>query len=490
MTLDHQQKQTMNIVMITFWTQFSTYALNAILILFLTRPLLQKGLGFSQADAYSFLGISNATGYLMPILGGYVADNLLGLRRSILLGSILLAFVYLFIMLSGYVIPIYGQHAFIATYALVPACGSLLMGTSSGMVTRIYGDDVARAKIAMTYYYMAINVGALLAIFIAPTLLDSRFGPLSVLALTFFGKSIAALNFAYRYKIYDSIATPLDQQPLTRSVILKVVAYFFTIYIFSLCAYNFVSLFSVIISLGCASAMAWFVTQTLFLKGESRLKQLVACLLIFEAIVFFIIYNQMNSTLILFAQQNSDGNFFGLKLSPAQYQLLNPLLIILIGSQLSKFYCRFPHFYIPYQFAAGAFLAGLGLLFLSLACFQSTTGIINGNFIALTYIFITFAELFVSAIGLSMIGLYCHPQTLGFAMGAWYLGTSISNILSGKIAHLVALPSQDIPALQSISLFSHYYFSIGAVTLIIALIMLILAFFIQRLFIKKKIAFA
>lgn len=490
MTLNIQQKQTLNIVMITFWSQFSSYALNAILILFLTRPLLEQGLGFSQADAYSFMGISSATGYLMPVLGGYVADRLLGLRRSILLGGLLLAVVYLLIMLSGYFIPIYGREAFIATYALVPACGSLLMGTASGMVTRIYGDDVAHAKTAMTYYYMAINIGALLSIFIAPSLLDSRFGPLSVLAVTFFGKSIAALNFAYRYKIYDSIATPLDHQPMTKSVVLKLFTYLISIYIFTLCAYNFVSLFSIIISIGCVTAIGWFLAQSLLLDAEARLKQLVACFLIFEAIVFFIIYNQMNSTLILFAQQNSDANFLGFTISPAQYQLLNPLLITIIGSQLSKFYHRFPNFYIPYQFSVGTFLAGFSLLILAFASFNTTTGLINGNFIALTYIFITLAELFVSAIGLSMIGLYCHPQTLGFAMGAWYLGSSISNILSGKIAHFVALPSKETSPLESISLFEHYYFSIGIVTLISALIMLILAFFLQRLFKQKNISFA
>jgi proton-dependent oligopeptide transporter, POT family len=490
MSLNIKQKQTLNIVMITFWSQFSSYALNAILILFLTRPLLEQGLGFSQAQAYSFMGISNATGYLMPILGGYVADRLLGLRRSILFGGCLLAFVYLLIMLSGYFIPIYGREIFIATYALVPACSSLLMGTASGMVTRIYDEDIAQAKVAMTYYYMAINVGALLSIFIAPSLLDSQFGPLSVLALTFIGKSIAAINFAYRYRIYDAIATPLDRQPLTWSTITKLILYLISIYMFTLCAYNFVDLFSIIISIGCIGAMSWFLIQTLFLESTARLKQFIACLLIFEAIVFFIIYNQMNSTLILFAQHNSDSHFLGISVSPAQYQLINPLLIILIGSQLSKFYHRFPRFYIPYQFAIGTLLAGLALLTLAFASFNTQTGLINGNFIAITYILITLAELFVSAIGLSMIGLYCHPQTLGFAMGAWYLGSSISNILSGKIAHWVALPEKSTLATESISIFSHYYFSIGIIAVFAAILMLFVAFFLQKLFAKRKIGFA
>ena len=104
--------------MITFWSCFSTYALNTILILFLTRPIIAQGLGYNQAKAYAFIGISQATGYLMPVLGGYIADRILGLRRSILLGSILVALSYLLVMLSGHTIAIHGDFFFLAAYAL------------------------------------------------------------------------------------------------------------------------------------------------------------------------------------------------------------------------------------------------------------------------------------------------------------------------------------------------------------------------------------
>ncbi len=190
-----RQKQTNNIIFITFWSQFSVYALNTVLILFLTRPILAQGLGYDQAKAYAFIGISQAANYLMPMLGGYMADQVVGVRRSILLGSFMLAAAYLLVMLSGYTISSYGDHLFLAAYAFIPATNSLLMGTASSLVSHIYSDDAIKAKSAMTYYYMAINIGALLATIIAPELLNSRFGPLSVLALTFIGKSIAALNF-------------------------------------------------------------------------------------------------------------------------------------------------------------------------------------------------------------------------------------------------------------------------------------------------------
>ena len=480
-----QQKQTTNIIMITFWSQFSVFALNTILILFLTRPMIAHGLGYNQAKAYAFLGISQATGYLMPILGGYMADSVLGLRRSILLGSVLVALAYLLVMLSGYTIPTHGDFLFLAAYALLPASNSLLMGTASAMVSRIYSDDCVKAKSAMTFYYMAINVGALLATMVAPALLDSPYGPLSVLALTFVGKSIAALNFAYRYPLYDNVACGKDERPLSSSAMLRLTGYFIALYAFTLFAYSHITFALITISLGCAVGIIWFLIKTFRLSGESRYKQAVAALLILEAIVFFVIYNQMNSTLILFAKNNSDLHLLGFVISPAQYQMLNPLLIIAIGLQLPRFYQRFPRFSIPWQFACGTLLAGISLLFIACAARFDNQGLINGNYIAVTYILITLAELWVSAIGLSMIGLYCDNHALGFAMGTWYLASSLSNTLSGRIAHWVAIPDNITSPIQSLAIYQHYYQNMGVIACLFGIAMLFVAHYLHRGFNRR-----
>jgi POT family proton-dependent oligopeptide transporter len=485
-TLNQKQKQSTNIVMITFWSQFSTYALNTILILFLTRPIIARGLGYDQAKAYAFIGISQATGYLMPILGGHMADSILGLRRSILFGSIFLALAWLLIMLSGYTIPLYGDRLFLCAYALLPASASLLMGTASAMVSRIYLNDAIHAKSAMTFYYMAINVGALLATIVAPTLLDSRYGPLSVLALVFVGKSIAALNFACRYSLYDNVAVGKDRLPMTLKTTLQLAGYLVTLYLFTLFAYSHIAIALIIVSLGCSVGIIWFIIKTCRLSGESRYKQSIAALLILEAIVFFVIYNQMNSTLVLFAKNNSNLNLFGLLISPAQYQMLNPLLIIIIGTQLPRFYQRFPQFSIPWQFACGTALAGLSLIFLAFVSrYDSQAGIINGNYIAITYLMITLAELWVSAIGLSMIGLYCDEKALGFAMGTWYLASSLSNTLSGRIAHWVAIPKNITSPVQSLAIYQHYYQNLGIVTCVFGVVMLFIAYQLQEKFRKR-----
>ena len=112
LTAQIQRRQATHIVMITFWSQFAAFAFNTIFILFLTRPIAMHGLGYSQGKAYAFIGIYNATAYLTPILGGAIADKVLGLRRSILLAGFLLAFAYLLLILSEYTLTTRGDILF------------------------------------------------------------------------------------------------------------------------------------------------------------------------------------------------------------------------------------------------------------------------------------------------------------------------------------------------------------------------------------------
>jgi POT family proton-dependent oligopeptide transporter len=209
-----------------------------------------------------------------------------------------------------------------------------------------------------------------------------------------------------------------------------------------------------------------------------------------EAIVFFIIYNQMNTTLVLFANTNSNHNLFGFSISAAQYQMLNPLLILLIGSQLPFFYRLVPRFTIPYQFAAGTMLSGIALLVMAYAANRATNGLVEGNYLALTYVLITIAELWVSAIGLSMIGLYCDNQAIAFAMGVWYLASSMSNAISGRIAGFVAIPEGVHSALESLAYYKSYYFIMGLCALSLGFLMGLIAYCLQKSMRKRGIILA
>ncbi|MDX1900750.1 MAG: oligopeptide:H+ symporter [Gammaproteobacteria bacterium] len=472
---DLKQRQSNTVAMITFWSQFAVYTINTVFILYLTRPIWKYGLGYSETKAYAFMGVTQAMGYLMPMLGGYMADHVLGIRRSILYGTVLLAVAYLFVMLSNFTVTQHGDFWFIAAYALVPVTNSLLMGTSSALVSRIFCDDPARSKAGMTIYYMSINVGGLLAAILAPQLMETHYGPLTIFAIVFAGKALAALNFIWRYELFDNVIDSLDRKSMSKKQYTKLFSYLIVIYVATTLLYYFPYGSSYVLAISCALGIFWFLLRTLNLPAKSRFKQFIAIALIVEAIIFFIVYNQMNTTLILFAANNSDLNFFGLKVAPANYQMVNPLTIILLSLLLPSFYKKFHGFKIPYQFAAGVALAGVGLLVMWFACLYATHGLINGNYLVLSYFIITISELWVSAIGLSMIGLYCEEHLLSFAMGAWYLAVSLSNVLSGRLAAFVALPEKGIGVLQSLHIYQSYYLSMGLVTLLIGMLMGLIA---------------
>ncbi len=479
----HKQRQVNNIAMITFWSQFSVYVLNTVMVLYLTRAMVLHGLGYSEGKAYAFIGVTQAMGYVMPVMGGQMADKVIGLVRSILVGSVLLALAYLLVMLSGFTVNLYHDQFFIAAFALVPVTNSLLMGTASGVVSKVYANDEAKAKAGMTIYYMSINVGALLATILAPQLFESRYGPLSIFALVFIGKSIAALNYAFRYHLYQDVASSVDKEPFDREKIGKLVLYILVIYFFTYLAYLNPNISSYVIGIGSLSGIAWFLARTLKLKGELRVKQCVAVVLILEAVVFFVLYNQMNTTLILFAKNSSNLRLLWFKVSAAHYQMINPIMIIAFSFVLPKFYEKFKRFTIPFQFASGTVLGGLALLVMYVACLMAHNGIVNGNFIALTYFLITIAELWVSAVGLSMIGLYCCHRMIAFAMGIWYLSNSLSNVITGQLAQFVALPKEKLKSANALSIYQHYYFDMGLTAVLLGMLM-----FLMALYIKKQLA--
>ena len=474
-----KRRQSFNIIAITFWSQFAFYTFNAILILYLTRPALAHGLGFSQGRAYAFQGVSEAIKYAVLMLGGYMADRYLGLRRAILYGSVLLAIAFLLIFLSGFLVRI-SNLFFVAAYATIPVCTSLLLGTSSAMISKIYSDNKSQAKGAMTIFYMSINLGSIIAYFIAPSLIHFTYGPLVILAIVFVGKSISALNFAWRYHLYDNVITETDRKPLTLGVKVLLLFYFISIYLITLIAYNFPNMASWILGVFCLICLTAFMVRTCTLTFTLRVKQIVAVILILMAVIFSVVYNQMNSTLILLAHHNSSLTLLGISVNAANYQMINPIIIIIGGYLFSHVYRRFPRFNIPYQFAVGTLLSSFGLLSIWFGFLFADTGIINGNFIALSYILISVSELFVMAIGLSMIGLYCDMRMIAFAMGAWYIAMSFSYVLSGQINQLVALPENISDRLKSAAIYQSYFLHLGLVVLILSLVFIFVAYGVTR----------
>src|SRR5687767_11579896 len=84
------------------WERFSFYGLRPLLVLFMAAALAEGGFGFERTQASAIVGIYAASVYLMSLPGGWIADRLLGLRRAVMIGAVLIALGHLSIGLASF----------------------------------------------------------------------------------------------------------------------------------------------------------------------------------------------------------------------------------------------------------------------------------------------------------------------------------------------------------------------------------------------------
>ena len=213
------------LIVLEFWERFSYYGILAILVLFLTSPTTRGGFGWTDSRALDLLSMFAAIAFMLPMLGGYVADRWLGTRRAVLIGSCLLVIGNVAIALSAILIA--SVHS---RWMLYAGLAGVALGNGffkSSLVTLlgslIAGDDAARDR-AFRYYYQAIMLGALAASLCVGGLAESV-GWWSGFALAAAGMAIAFAIFVIwpppvpRVASVNNLMTIAEDRTSTRAVI-------------------------------------------------------------------------------------------------------------------------------------------------------------------------------------------------------------------------------------------------------------------------------
>src|SRR5262245_19356019 len=152
------------------WERFSYYGMRALLILFMTASAEKGGLGWDAERAGSVYGLYTAGVYFAAIPGGWIADRLLGQRRAVLWGGILIA-------CGHYSLALQFAGSFLAGLLLIVVGTGLLKPNISTMVGQLYPAEDRRRDAGFSIFYMGINLGALAAPLVCGTLGQSeRFG--------------------------------------------------------------------------------------------------------------------------------------------------------------------------------------------------------------------------------------------------------------------------------------------------------------------------
>src|SRR5436189_3527387 len=138
------------------WERFSYYGMRALLILFMTAAPAAGGLGFSTATAGAVYGLYTSMVYMASLPGGWIADRLLGQRKAVLVGGILIA--------SGHFsMAVPSLTTFYLGLVLIVIGTGFLKPNISVLVGQLYRPSDNRRDAGFSIYYMGINVGAFLS---------------------------------------------------------------------------------------------------------------------------------------------------------------------------------------------------------------------------------------------------------------------------------------------------------------------------------------
>src|SRR4051812_26345917 len=135
------------------WERFSYYGMRAILVLFMTNAVATGGMGLDDVTATAIYGLYTAAVYMVALPGGWIADRVLGLRRSVFYGGCVIA-------AGHFTLTIPSTIAFYLGLTLIVIGTGLLKPNISAMVGDLYPEGGARRDSAFSIYYMGINVGA------------------------------------------------------------------------------------------------------------------------------------------------------------------------------------------------------------------------------------------------------------------------------------------------------------------------------------------
>ena len=456
------------IFFIELWERFGYYGMQALLVVFFIEHL-----GFSDTKANLTFGAFTALVYAFISIGGYIGDKIFGTKRTMLLGSIVLS--------CGYGLLAYKPDVTIY-YALgvIIAGNMLFKANPSSLVSKLYSADDHRLDSAFTIYYMAINVGSFFSQLACP-IIKQHYGFAPAFIVCSAGLLLAAVSYFVFGRALKEIGSDPDFKPINfKNLFLIIIGLVVLAYVV---AFLLQHLAITNITLGVALIFTFGILFKFIITAKTKQERnnyIVCTVLIVEAICFFILYQQMPTSLNLFAVRNTDHMVLGMKLPGTAFQSMNPFWVIAGSPVLAWVYTflgkRGKDFSMPGKFAFGMFLCSLAFLTIPIVVYisQPQDGLISGNWMFIVYFFQSIGELLISGLGLSMVAKLVPQKVMGFMMGAWFMSSAIAMMLGGVVASFASVPKNLANSpLASMPIYSGLFIKLGVISFIICIIMFV-----------------
>lgn len=451
---------------IELWERFGFYGLQVILTVYLVKML-----GMSEEQSVTLFATFSALMFGMMSLGGWLGDKILGTKRVIMLGAIVLAFGYLAVACS-----VYDVSLLYVGLATVAVGNGLFKANPSSLLSTCYEKNDPRLDGAFTMYYMAINIGSFFSTLATPWL-AAKYGWSTAFSLSVVGMLITIVNFLFCRKWVKNQGSRPDFEPLHIGKALITLVGIAALIVIATWLLHYQGIARLMLGLVALGVICIFAKETFTLKGAARRKMIVAFILMLQAVVFFVLYNQMPTSLNFFAIRNVEHSILGIAIEPEQFQGLNPFWIVIGSPILATLYNKLgDKMPMPHKFAIGMVLCSLAFLVLPFGIiFASATGIVSANWLILSYALQSLGELMISGLGLAMVAQLVPQRLMGFIMGSWFLTSASAAVIAGKVAALMAVPNNVTNPLQSLEVYGRVFLQIGIITGIIAIVMIFTA---------------
>ena len=423
------------------WERFSYYGMRALLILYLT-----KHWEFTDATSYLIYGAYTSLVYIMPVFGGMLADQILGSKKAVTYGAILLVFGHLGMTVES------NEQIFYLSLALIVSGVGFLKPNISTMVGALYEEGDPRRDSGFTIFYMGINIGAFTA-----TLLCGYLGEEVGWAYGFgaagIGMLFGLIIFLWGQKYLEGLAEPPSNKYLQKMNGISYESWAYISGVFMVLVTWFLVQNSQLVGqlLGGFGAIfigAWLLYALFRCAPDERDRLIVVGILILFSLIFWALFEQAGSSLNILTDRGVNRVIFGWEVPASMFQSLNAGFIFTIAPLFAMLWIALAKRNMepstPIKFSIGIILVGLGFLALVYGM-RSSEGLQTGVFwIILIYLLHTLGELCLSPVGLSSVTKLSPQRIVGFMMGMWFFASAAGNYVAGLIARATASDSSGV----------------------------------------------
>ncbi|MGI5415146.1 peptide MFS transporter [Actinomadura luteofluorescens] len=429
-----QPRGLATLVGIGLWERFSFYGMQVVMLYYLFFSASEGGLGLSRAEATSIIGAYGGLVYLSTVIGGWVADRLLGSERTLFFSATLIMLGHVTLA----VVP--GFTGVLIGLALLVVGSGGQVGNVTSSVGHLYGDRDRRRDNGFLLFYMGLNLGALagpLLTGLARTRLGFHYG----FGIAAIGMAIGlVLLFAGRRHLAPRGRTVPD--PLPRSAMVKVGGVAGGVLLLvvlaavtgALTVRHLATVITAVVLLVIIGYFAAMLRSAKVSPAERRRVYGIIPMFLINC-VFWALYQQQFTVVQVYAATRIDLHILGFAMPPEFFSSAVPLFVILLTPMLvtlwSRAGSREPS--TPAKFLAGVVLIGLSfLLFLPMA---GNGGAVNPP-LALTGILLVFtlAELFVSPVQLALSTELAPKAFQTQTVALLFLSTAAGSAASGMLA--------------------------------------------------------